>query len=215
MAIARAYLFALVGLLLSAAPAYSQAVLLFDNGYMNFLDSYEMTEWIVADDFEVIFSAQATRGTFGMGDTTCTFPANWDGHLRWWIFNDNGGLPGSYVASGYAPEVSANKVFDNCPDTAWYSVQFKFGQMVPLSSGVRYWLAIHMATDWSARSDLYWATTSPGNYASAVTNHLGTGPWVTVGLEHSFSIMLVGDDDYLFVDGFESKDTSIWSMTVP
>ncbi len=92
MAVARLFLFVSVGLLLGAASAYSQAVLLYDNGSPDFQGGYEMTEWTVADDFEVPFSAQASRVAFAMSDLSCTFPANSDGYLRWWIYLDNHAL---------------------------------------------------------------------------------------------------------------------------
>ena len=215
MAIARVIPLVLTVLLLGAAPARSQAILLFNNGNANFLGGYEMTESTVADDFQLTVSAQATRGIFSMGDATCTFPANWDGHLRWWIYDDDGGVPGAYVATGFAPEVSILSSFDNCPDSKWYTVQFKLGQIVPLSSGVRYWLALHMAADWTVRRDLEWGTTLPGNYSPGVSSLSGTGPWATVGFELSFSLSFVSTDKYLFVDSFESGDTSIWSAGVP
>lgn len=215
MAVARVFLLVSAGLLFGAMSAYSQAVLLYDNGSPDYLGGYEMTEWTVADDFEVYFSAPASRVAFAMSDLSCTFPANWDGYLRWWIYLDNGGLPGSYVASGFAPQISATLDFDNCPAAAYYSVNFQLGQMVPLSSGVRYWLALHMGADWSVNQDLYWGATSSGSYSSGVHSRWGTDPWATVGLEHSFRISLVGSDDYIFVDGFESQDTSIWSAAVP
>jgi hypothetical protein len=34
-------------------------------------------------------------------------------------------------------------------------------------------------------------------------------------LEHAFTVELVGDDTYFFVDGFESGDTSIWTLAFP
>lgn len=215
MAVLRVILFVSAGLLLGAASAYPQAVLLFDNGSPDYQGGYEMTEWTVADDFEVIGTLQASRVSFSLSDVSCTFPANWDGYLRWWIYLDNGGLPGSPVASGFAPQISATLDFDDCPAAAYYSINFPLGRMVPLSSGVRYWLALHMAADWSVQQGLYWGTTLPGNYSSGVHRRWGTDPWGTVGLEHSFRISFVGSDDYIFVDGFESRDTSIWSMAVP
>ena len=215
MAIARTFLFVAVGLLLGAGPAHPQALLLFNNGSPDFLGGYEMTEWTVADDFEVTVSAEVTRGTFAMSDPTCSFLANWDGHLRWWIYIDSGGLPGSPLASAFAPEVSVTLDFDDCPVSAHYSINFKLGQMILLSTGTRYWLGLHMAADWSANDALYWGTTSVGNYSSGVSSRWGTEPWGTVGLEHSFSLEVVGDDDYLFVDGFESGDISIWGMYDP
>jgi hypothetical protein len=215
MAIAKTVLFVLAGLVLGSRMVYSQAVLLFDNGSANACGGYEMTTSTVADDFELSFSAEATRGSFSIGDYTCTFPANWDGYLRWWIYTDSGVFPDSVVATGFAVDVSVDPYFDNCPHSFWYTVHFKLGQIVPLSSGVRYWLALHMAADWSVSRGIYWGTTSPGNFSTGVASFEGTAPWGTVGLEHAFSLELVGDDTYLFVDGFESGDTSIWSAAVP
>ena len=215
MVIARMGLLVFVALLLHAEPVSSQAILLYDNGDSDYVGGFEMTRFTVADDFEVYVSAEASRGAFAMADLTCTFPANWDGHLRWWIFEDDGGIPGSTIATGYAPEVSVSLVWDNCPSAAHYSVQFKLGQMVSLSSGVRYWLALRMALDWSSNDGLYWSSTQQGGFSPGVSSQWGTDPWSTVGLEHSFRISLVGTDDYIFVDGFESGDTTVWMFTEP
>ena len=166
-------------------------------------------------DFEVVTSAEATRVTFAMSDTTCTFPASWDGYLRWWVLSDDGGGPGESLYSGFAPDITATKVFDNCPHSQHYSVTVKLGRTVPLASGVRYWLALHMAADWSTPDDLFWGTTSPGHYSPGMASRWGSEPWSTVGLEHAFRLEAVSDDDYLFVDGFEAGSTIVWSVTVP
>jgi len=83
---------------------------------MDHLTAGELTWWTEAEDFELSFSAVATRASIGMVDGTCTFPANWDGILRWWLYEDDGGLPGSsFVTTGISPDVSIYTDQDDCP----------------------------------------------------------------------------------------------------
>jgi hypothetical protein len=214
MATGKLFPFVLVGALLVSAPAFPQAVMLFDNGPMDYVNGHEMTMFTEAEDFEVPFSAQATRVSIGMGEF-CAFPGSWDNHLRWWIYEDSGGLPGPLVATSFAPAVSYTLDLDNCPGIAWWDVWFPLGQVVDLTVGVRYWLAIHMAADWAIRDEIYWATTSPGNFSRGAFQLGGTGPWASLPDDLAFNISFVSDDTYIFVDGFASADTSIWSTTVP
>jgi hypothetical protein len=81
----------------------------------------------LADDFEVPFSSVATRVKLSVADY-CLFPANWDTHLRWWIHQDSGGLPGPVVATGFAPEVVYSLDLNNCPTAAWWDTWFPLGQ---------------------------------------------------------------------------------------
>ncbi len=90
MTTARSLVFLMAIALLMVAPVQAQVALLFDNGPMDHVSGFEMTQWTEADDFELSFAAEATRVDMGMLDITCTFPANWDGILRWWILADDG-----------------------------------------------------------------------------------------------------------------------------
>ncbi len=217
MTTARSLVFLMASGLLMAMPAQAQVALLFDNGPMDYANGWEITWWTEADDFEVAFSAPATRVTIGMLDTTCTFPANWDGILRWWILNDEAGLPGSTViGTGISPQVSFFLSQDDCPGGwAWYEQSFSLGQQVSLEGGVRYWLAIHMAGDWSVRHNLYWATTATGAFNAAAYQTQGVDPWAYTPLvQHSFMILAHGDDHGIFTDEFESGDVWIWSTAI-
>ena len=214
MMTARLFVVLMACVLFTSVPAQAQVALLFDNGPMDYANGWEMTWWTEADDFELAFSAPATRITMGMLDTTCTFPGNWDGVLRWWILNDEAGLPGSTViATGISPQVSFYISQDDCPSGwAWYEQSFSLGQQVNLEGGVRYWLAIHMAGDWSVRRDLYWATTATGAFNAAAYQTQGVGAWsYTPLLQHAFMILAHGDDLGIFSDEFESGSYDIWS----
>jgi hypothetical protein len=211
---AHLFVLALVGAVLTCAQASAQVALLFDNGPMDHLNGGEVTFWTEADDFELGYSAVATRVDIGMADTTCTFPANWDGILRWWVYQDDGGLPGPMVSTGIVPNVAVYPDLDECPAYAWYTLSFPLGQQVWLDGGVRYWLAIHMGGDWSLRRDLYWATTSVGFGANVVVQQGGTGPWTSTSVDLSFMILAYGDDEEIFVEEFESGDFDIWSEAI-
>ncbi len=213
MTTARSLVFMMAAGLLIGTPAQAQVALLFDNGPMDYLNGGELTLYTEAEDFELSFSAVATRIDFGNGGHNCTFPANWDGVLRWWIMEDDGGMPGStFVATGIAPSVSVFLDLDQCPGAwAWYDLTFSLGQQVQLEGGVRYWLALHMAGDWSWRRELYWATSSSGLYSTAMVQLEGVGRWTATGRHQSFMILAYGDDHDIFVDEFESGDYDIWS----
>jgi len=214
MTTARSLVLLMAAGLLMAAPVQAQVALLFDNGPMDYANGWEISWWTLADDFELPFNAEATRVTIGMIDTTCTFPANWDGVLRWWILDDAAGLPGgTVIATGISSEVSFFISQDDCPSGwAFYDQNFSLGQQVNLEAGVRYWLAIHMGGDWSERRDIYWATTATGAFNPSAYRLQGVDPWTyTPLLQHSFMILAYGDDHGIFVDEFESGDESIWS----
>ena len=212
MTTARLFVVLMACVLFTSVPAQAQVALLFDNGPMDYANGFEMTAVTQADDFEVAFSATATRVEIGMGETSCAFPANWDGVLRWWIYEDAVGMPGTLVSTGIAPDVSVYIDWDNCPTVAWYVLSFPLGQSVPLEQSVRYWLAIHMAGDWSVFRNIYWATTSAGFFSDPVFMTGGTGAWtVNLGWHYSFMILAHGDDLGIFSDEFESGDYDIWS----
>ena len=100
---------------------------------------------------------------------------------------------------------------------AWeiYSVFFNFGQSIPFTAGTRYWLVLHMNRTWGYHVGLVWLRTPTGNYSSAAADLVSFGDWDTwSGVEHAFSI-IASTDSYLFTDGFELGDTSIWSRTAP
>ncbi len=171
-------------------------------------------KYSIADDFEVSTSALATGVSFNMSDSDDDL-ANWDGVLRWWICSDSGGLPDTVLAEGIAVDVSWTMLQ---PTGSWdlYLGSFSFGQSLPLTTGTRYWLALHMNRTWSYNVGLVWNFTPTGHYSPAVSDLISFGDWSqSVSSEFAFSIIASTEVTYIFTDGFELADTSIWSTSQP
>ena len=115
MVITRQFAFALAGALLISAPVFPQAVLLFDNGPSGIHLRPRDDDVDPGGRFRgaPLGSCDQSRSRYG---GFRVFPANWDHHLRWWIHEDSGGLPGPVVATGFAPEVWYTLDLDDCPN---------------------------------------------------------------------------------------------------
>jgi hypothetical protein len=205
----------------AAIQAQPRAVaVVFDNGPMDFVSGHEATHWTVAEDFVPAGPEDITTVSMGFLDVTCDGLLEWDGELRWWVYGDSGGanpLPSGLVATGFAPVVGVTLDVPNstCPGGwAWYDVFFPLGQSLDLSPGVRYWLAIHLGHEWPALSEgPYWATTAAtgAQLQTLARSELGVDPWVPGGHHLSFELTANTLHTWIFYDGFESGDTSLWS----
>ena len=205
---------------LSAQSQPEAVAIIFDNGPMNYASGHEVVHWTVADDFTPPGPENATRLEIGLLDTTCDGLLEWDGQVRWWIYADSGGpnpLPVGVVATGFAPEVTVilDAGHSACPGGwSWYDVWFPLGQSVDLTPGARYWVGLHLGHDWPAATvGPYWAHTDDvgAQLESFVRSEWGTGPWNSGGFHLSFVLEANSYDTWIFYDGFESGDTSIWS----
>ncbi|UCD76699.1 MAG: hypothetical protein JSV91_07185 [Phycisphaerales bacterium] len=165
----------------------ANAGLVYNNGGPDYLNGNEMTMWTQAEDFMLGSATTLTSVDFSMLDTVGGL-ATWDGSLHWWVYQDAGGLPGALYANGSAQNVNA--VFDqNVAGWDFYNFSFDFGGGgVAVAANTTYWLALHAASDWQNRDDLYWASTAANNTFFGAEDFQNGGVWSSNGVEHSFAL---------------------------
>jgi hypothetical protein len=198
----------------SAAP--EAIVVLFDNGPMNHTNGLGVTSAENADDFELPFLADLTSATISiMGSDATSFPENWDGLVKWFIYTDDGGLPGTLLMSGTGRDTSYT-LESTDPPYEFYWLSFNLNRRVSLMVGVRYWFAINLNRSLTTTSGISWAASTDLNYSpGAFNNPYGSGvyePWV---LDFSFILSSSTEVTYIFADGFETANLQFWSSSQP
>lgn len=140
------------------------ATTIYDNGNadINTASGNEMTDWIQADDFMLSANGDVNGAEC---DWFFTSGGTWDGTIEWTIYMDNGGMPGSVVASGMGSDISTTALgmaggFD------WYNTSFSFGETVSLMGGQLYWIGFHFkSVDCDTRDEVYLGYSVNQNYA--------------------------------------------------
>ena len=198
----------------SAAP--EAIVVLFDNGPMNHVNGLGVTVAENADDFELSMSADTTSARIGITDIdSMSFPENWDGLVKWFIYTDNAGLPGTRLMAGTGRDTSY-VLESSFPPYEFYWLSFNLNRQVTLDVGVRYWFAINLNRSLTTTAGIGWAASTDLNYSpGAFNNPYGSGvyePWV---LDFSFVLSSNTEVNYLFADGFETGDFQFWSSHQP
>lgn len=198
----------LAGPLRSFTTALFQAEPLFDNGPRSGGCCSEMSRYTLAEDFELTTPERIVSVRYLLDDGSGSFPANWDGELQYWVFQDLSGFPGAPLAAGAGALIEAQPLTGG-----GYAVLFDLAQPFDARPGRRYWLALHMTADWSEEHGLYWSLTDSGFGETArVDDGSGSG-WSDSA--HHLAFALLGDPRYIFADGFESAGTGDWSATLP
>ena len=216
------FVLGLVGIVVSTFPATCSAegtdpeaiIVLFDNGPMNHANGLGVTSAENADDFELSFVADLTSATIGIADFTgMSFPENWDGLVKWFIYTDDSGLSGTLLMSGTGRDTSY-VLESSLPPYEFYWLSFNLNRRVSLSVGVRYWFAINLNRQLTTNSGITWAASTDLNYSpGAYNNPYGSGvyePWI---LDFSFTLSSNTEVNYIFADGFETANSQYWSST--
>jgi len=199
-----------------AAPGAAQSdgraeIVLFDSAPADATTGVKVTEYFVGDDFSPAVSATATTVTVELGDWNGDFPTLFDGLIRWSVHTNDLGDPGPEIARGTAVDVTYSEVSPpgGCVYSACYHVRFHLGQQVPLLDSVLYWLVLNVNRGLSPSELHSWIKASALN-----SNHAhfrgDAGPWTDAGFDVTFSVVGSTDAPYLFADGFETGDTSVW-----
>jgi len=101
---------------------------------------------VIADDFVVpdgqiweITDAHFTAELTDSGENPLLDP------LRYFIFEDNGDVPGEIIASGVAQNTQAMVLGD--PDDNRFEFWFNFEEDVPLNGGIQYWFGLKYTED--------------------------------------------------------------------
>ncbi len=176
----------IVGMVALASGAMASV---YDNGGPDFQNGNEMTQWLQTEDFVLNASANVTGATFVLLNTLVgSNNSNWDGSLQWYIFDTNGGIPGSVIATGNAQNIQIS--FNSTGFWDFYDVSFNFGQSVALNSGTTYHFGLHMAADYNSRDELYWASTANNATQTGWESDGGTmNNWSNNGVEHAFTLV--------------------------
>ncbi len=135
-------------LVLALTLAARANYVVFDNGEPS-LYGYGngVLDRLQADDFELMQGAILTKGHFWTleGDL-------WDGTLEYFIFADDGGMPGTIVSSGDGQSVVKNATGRATPLAEEYKYSFEFETPIDLDAGETYWFGLHLAADYAGNS---------------------------------------------------------------
>jgi len=174
--------------LVGAAPAFAATV--YDNGLPNTTDGNDATEWVQAEDFS--FGALTTITGAGVYLAGFDGIGNYDGGFQYYLFADNGGVPGAVLQTGSVSPTITDSGLPWCCGGNAYLFEFDFDTAFDAAAGTLYYLGIHAATDF-ARDDIYWVTTDPNATNPGWESDFGTfDNWVSGINEHAF--YLVGGD---------------------
>jgi hypothetical protein len=157
------------------------AATVFNNGGPNYFSGTRMSEFVVADNFNLADDTNITNIRFWSHQSS---PADYSGTLAWSIYENVGAsnTPGSVRASGS----SSIAAVDFNQRTAFGSDTYIFNIPVTLTllSG-SYWLGLNNSPLNSADpSEMLWATTQPAPTGEGV--YLDSTSWVGTGNEHAF-----------------------------
>jgi|MudIll2142460700_1097286.scaffolds.fasta_scaffold43970_2 hypothetical protein len=158
----------LIIVLVGFGQAFAFGPIIYNNGgIQQGLSGNETTEWVQADDF--ILRLGGTVGDAGVylaTDQTAGNPVSvWDGTLQYFIFANNGGMPGTLLASGIGQNITTTDT--GIPwgfgGNNWL---FEFDLQNPFNAapGTEYWFGIHLSNNFD-RDGIYWTQTNdlPGN----------------------------------------------------
>ena len=190
------------------------AMVLFSSEPMEATTGIKMTQYLVADDFYVGASAEATTVSFKLGDWNGDFPAVFDGLIRWWIYLDDGGQPGQIMTRGTAYDVSYSLATPPGPSvyTSCYDLSFHLGRLVTLDPCSHYWLVLNLNQGLEYNEFYSWIK-SETDYYSVARFSDGTPGWTPATVSLTFSVIADTYVQYLFADSFETGDSAIWSFS--
>ena len=173
-----------LGIAALALSAISAEAAVFENPYVPFTGN-EATRWDQSGEFSLDSDTTLTGGSVyvgGLGDISA-----WDGSFNYWIFNDDGGTPGSIAASGSDPTVTSVDTGDT-----WfgggnvYELQFDFTDSFSATGGDSYWFGVQLSADY-VRDDIYWLISSNAG-TSAQSEDGSFDNWFTYSPARAFSL---------------------------
>lgn len=140
-------------------PTPLLAAIVYDNGPITHSGGSAIGHFIASDDFVLAFDAQITGALVDVEDGPASENRRWDGTVEWWILADNGGKPGSVIASGFGQNITQTNLVESPLGFRDFTVDFDFGQNVPITAGTTYWLGLHLQADYS-RLSVFWDHTA-------------------------------------------------------
>lgn len=174
----------LAALMLSSLAAAS---VVYTNGVPTTNSGLEVTLYRSADNFSIAGGANITSAEIyfaGGGDISA-----WDGTLEYFILASTAGAPGAVLASGNGTGLTVTDTgSDWCCGGHAYSLKFNLAAPFAAGAGIEYFLAIHAATDYSTRDNIYWVSGSAGDTVGAFAQQNGTGTWDDYAFELAFNL---------------------------
>lgn len=172
-----------LGLLMTAAAA--QGSLLFNGGVADYSNGNEFAQWLQTEDFQLGGNGTLESASF---DWFAFDRSTWDGVLEWFIFDDNGGVPGSVVASGNGDNV-VNAGLGNVNGWEYFRTDFDFTPQVNVNGSQTYWFGLHLSGDYGTRDDIYWSTSTQSYGSAGIESNGGTQDnWSNNGQHHAFRL---------------------------
>ena len=176
-----------------------------DNGAPDQVSGTNMSEQLVAENFTLAADANVILIRFWAIQSAAP---DYRGDVYWAIYSDAANQPGTVVAGGVEPVVNA-VVTGNSTLFGYAEYSFDIPVDIQLAPG-NYWLALHNgAVSNNGESEMLWSTTAVPVGSNALYFDAVSG-WVSSGNELAFRI----EDTTIFVDGFESGNTTGWSATI-
>jgi hypothetical protein len=195
----------------AASPAERAEIVLFASAEVEATTGIKVTQYFVADDFELGFDAVATTASFVLGDWYGGFQTTFDGLIRWEIRAQAGDRPGELLARGTGYDVVYWEISPpgGSVYAKTYRIRFHLGQQVGLAAGVRYWLVLNVNQGLD-ELDYYSWVKAESVFSDTACFGDGNSGWSTSPIDLTFSVMASTEAPYLFADGFESGDY-LWS----
>lgn len=156
----------------------------FDNGEPSiYVHGNGVVDRLHADDFVLTQDTILTKGHFW----TLEFDP-WDGTLEYFIFADNGGMPGTIMISGDGQSVVKNATGRATTIADEYKYSFEFETSIDLDAGETYWFGLHMAADYAGSSyGIIWSDSIAGLGYTCYESLGGTlDNWVDSGIHRAF-----------------------------
>lgn len=175
--------------LTSVAP--TRAALVFDGGAPDQANGNEVTRWAQAEDFALPASTAVASVRFwtleGSGGSV------WDGTLQYLIFADAGGVPAATpLVTGVGQAIARTQLGPGPYGLTEFEYQFTLQTPFSATGGTTYWLALHLASDYANRDEIYWETTNLGSGAYGSTGEESLGGtfnnWFDNNQYHAFEL---------------------------
>lgn len=164
----------LAGLASSAACAAT----VYDNGAPDRSWGTQMSEFQVADDFQLAAGQDISSITFWSLQASA---ADYSGQLTWGIYSDAGGSPGSLLQGSTLS--LAGVATGQSSGFGYQEYRFDIGVSFSLAAG-HYWLALHNGpAGLTTPTDMLWGTS--GSAGAGGVYHDGSGWWGS-GNEQAF-----------------------------
>lgn len=165
-----------------AAPA--SAAIIYDNGGSNQSGGTEMSNTMLAQDFRLATQAALTNAVFHAVSLDDAITSNPLAVLQYAIFADNGGAPGSILASGEALDTTLMSTGSSLGGEE-YRVSFNFQSAFTAAAQTTYWFGLRFGSS-SDPLSIYWSTADFND--TALGQELFGDNWGGNTQEHTFSL---------------------------